>query len=242
MLYPLTMFCCGCSVPVGVGIILTFHLTACLGYVASVCSNVILHSPGFASTWSLDMQMLGVAFSLIGLAAIVSAMWGVVHRVETNIRLYLYYLMLCFVLDSAALVYYCLVEDPCRLAGDLVAIAASNYGEAFLCGTFRTMSYFAAAAGIAVLVYCLWVVWSFCEDVHDGKNGPELWQLLPTRDEVFTKRRTVQGSALDTVGAGQSSLPGAQPYGAISAECGSTIFSGDFHETSYPPREASYPF
>mmetsp|Transcript_132373 Transcript_132373/g.423616 ORF Transcript_132373/g.423616 Transcript_132373/m.423616 type:complete len:240 (+) Transcript_132373:93-812(+) len=234
MAYPLTMFCCGCSVPAGTTIILLFHLVACFGILASVCSNLIFHNPVFASTWSVQAQFLYMGFALMGIPIIVSALWGVANQVETNIRVYLYYLMCSFLENAVALVYFCLVEDVCRLAGTLVEVGTSNFGEAFLCGTFRTVSYFTVATGIAVEVYCLWVIWSFCEDVHDGKNGLELWQLIPSKDDMIQRSKSnKEGPYADIVGFAHTGLPG--PYGTVSTDA-ATIFGGGYHDTAYPPR------
>jgi len=234
------MFCCGCSVPVGAAIILVFHLAACCFYLACVCSNLIFHAPTFFSTWTVHAQLLYLAFSMVGIPIIASGLWGVMQRVEVNIRLYLYYLMTCFILDACALVYFFLVDDVCAAVGSFVNLMANSFGEAFLCGTFRTVSYFLCAGGIAVEVYCLWVIWSMCEDVHEGKNGPELWQLIPTKDGIIQKSRKPQeGPYDDIVGFAHMSLPGPHPspYGAIDPESDTGLFGGTNHETEYPPRK-----
>eukprot|EP00932_Pfiesteria_piscicida_P007050 SRR837773.17037.p1 GENE.SRR837773.17037~~SRR837773.17037.p1 ORF type:complete len:183 (-),score=21.78 SRR837773.17037:40-588(-) len=178
------------------------------------------------------------AWCLMGLPVIGGALFGIAHRVETNIRLYLYYLMLCFVMDVVLMVHAVLSEDVCRVAGTLVEVGASNFGEAFLCGTFRTISYVAVAAGVATEVYCLWVVWSFCEDLRDGKSGPELWELLPARDDIIQKTKKAQeGPYGDIVGFAHSQVPG--PYGTVG-ENTSTLFGGGYHDTAYPPRGDFY--
>jgi len=239
MIYPLTMFCCGCSVPVGATTILVFHLAAALFYMVCVCSNLIFHSPVFFSTWTAHAQLMYAAFTLLGLPIILSGLWGVYERVEVNIRLYLFYLMACFVVDASALVYFCLVDDVCDTVGSFVNLMASSFGEAFLCGAFRIFSYFMCATGIAVEVYCLWVIWSFCEDVHDGKNGPELWQLIPSKDGIIQKsKRPADGPYADIVGFAHTRLPG--PYGGVTVgeDDGSDgrLFGGNNHDSEYPPR------
>lgn len=240
MLYPLTMFCCGCSVPVGAMTVLVFHLAACFFFIGCVCSNLVLLSPTFFSTWTAHAQLFYLGFSMMGIPIILSGIWGVTSRIEVNIRLYLYYLMACFVLDAGALVYFCLVDDVCDTVGSFVNLMANSFGEAFLCGTFRIFSYFLCAGGIAVEVYCLWVIWSMCEDVHDGKNGPELWQLIPSRDNVIQKNKRAQdGPYADIVGFAHSPLPGPHPlpYGAIDPEReNGGLFGGTNHETAYPPK------
>eukprot|EP00419_Tripos_fusus_P006829 CAMPEP_0172679764 /NCGR_PEP_ID=MMETSP1074-20121228/16297_1 /TAXON_ID=2916 /ORGANISM="Ceratium fusus, Strain PA161109" /LENGTH=213 /DNA_ID=CAMNT_0013497993 /DNA_START=68 /DNA_END=705 /DNA_ORIENTATION=- len=213
MLYPLSMFCCGCSVPIGVGIILVCHLVACCFYVASACSNLIFHVPLFTSAWSGQMQLLYTAFSLVGIPTIFVAMWGLIMRVEANIRLYLFYLAFSVFVDMMAMVFYTLVRDPCdTLAGILLSMkqgsGSARSGEAFMCGTFRIVSYLSVSAMVLVEVYCIWVVWSLCEDVHSGKNGPELSELMPSKNAVVQKvKRVPEGPYDDIAGFAHSKVP-----------------------------------
>mmetsp|Transcript_45739 Transcript_45739/g.102832 ORF Transcript_45739/g.102832 Transcript_45739/m.102832 type:complete len:253 (-) Transcript_45739:42-800(-) len=247
MLHPLSVFCCGCSVRFGAGAILLCHLAVCVFYVASACSTIIFHSPFFSSSWSYHAQLLYTAFSLIGLPTIAAAIWGVVERIEANIRLYLLYLVLSFLVDLVAMVYLCLVEDPCTslktMAASIASSSGSNWaGEAFVCGTFRIASYVGITVAVLIEVYCLWVIWSVCEDVHGGRNGPELSGLMPTKESVIQKsRRPPDGPYDSIVGFAHTKLPGAypSPYGAISTSGmpgQSSIFGGSAHETDYPPR------
>merc|ERR1719203_885688 len=166
MLYPLTMFCCGCTIPVGASCIVFSHLALSILYVVSICSNVIFHTPLFASAWSIHMQLLYVAFCLVGIPIMCGALWGVYKRIETNVRVYLYYLGLCFLVDVCGMVYFCLIQDPCSMVGNFIDMTVENFGEAFLCGVFRILSYIVVAVAVVVEAYCLWVIWSLCEDVH----------------------------------------------------------------------------
>jgi len=249
MLYPLSMFCCGCPVNVGVSLILFFHLAACVFYVGSACSNLIFHNPFFSSSWSYNSQLLYTAFCLIGIPTIAAAAWGVASRIEINLRIYLSYLAISFLVDLGAMVYLCLIEDPCETVRSIVTSMTNGpaqwAGEAFLCGAFRIASYVLMTGAVLVEVYCLWVVWSFCEDVHGGKNGPELSGLIPVKDSIVEKtKRPQEGPYAGIVGFAHSKVPGPypSPYGSISTAGmpgQPTIFGGTVHETSYPPEQGS---
>jgi len=223
------------------------HLVICCFYVASACSSLIFHMPLFTSSWNGQLQLLYTAFSLVGIPTILVAMWGLIMRVEANIRLYLFYLALCALVDMNAMVFYCLVHDPCdTLSGMLHAMrhgsTDTRSGEAFMCGAFRIASYLGVSAVVLVEVYCIWVVWSMCEDVHSGKNGPELSELIPSKDAVVQKVKRMPDGPYDGIaGFAHSKVPGPypMPYGAIKTTgmpAQPALFGGTHHETNYPPR------
>mmetsp|Transcript_76464 Transcript_76464/g.177455 ORF Transcript_76464/g.177455 Transcript_76464/m.177455 type:complete len:252 (+) Transcript_76464:110-865(+) len=250
MLNPLSMFCCGCTIRFGVGVILICHLAVCCFYVASACSNLIFHNPFFSSSWSPQAQLFYTAFSLVGIPTVLIALWGTVMRVEVNIRIYLFYLACSFLIDLIALVYLCLLEDPCNTVSSIVSAMTNESkstpwgGQAFVCGAFRILSYFFVSAVVCVEVYCLFVVWSLCEDVHSGRNGPELHELVPGKDDIILKHKRQDGPYADIVGFSHSRVPGPYPsaYGTISTGMPGqpTIFGGTEHETEYPPRQDAY--
>lgn len=239
MLYPLPMFCCGCSIPVGVYVILMCHLVVSLLYVVSVSSNVIFHVPLLMSAWSVQSQLVYAGFCLLGIPLIVSALFGVWYRIEVTVRLYLYYFMACFLVNSSGLVYICLIQDACASIGSFVTLMSANFGEAFLCGAFRIISYFAAAGGIATQVYCLWIIWSMCQDMRAGQNFPELQSLLPHKESIVMRAKHIQKQAqADFIGFKHSDTPGPYPcaYGAISTENYESSLFGSVNTEMEPNR------
>lgn len=239
MLPTLNQFCCGCSPALGVGVILFFHLAACLFYIVCACSNIIGLHPTFWSSWSAPSQLVATGYFLVGLPIIFAAAWGVYTRTEINIRIYLGYFLLSFVVDAAYLITV-LANDVCDHAF-LSVLNKEEFGSAFVCGTARTASYAVVAAFLVLQVYCIWTVWSLCEDIHSGKNGPELSELIPGkgRDPIIIRNKSIEdGPQSGIVGFAKSSLPGPypSPYGAITTE-GNTIFGGTTHETRYPPAQ-----
>jgi hypothetical protein len=159
----------------------------------------------------------------------------------------MHYLAVCFLSNVAMVSYWCLLTNPCKEAGSIFKSMANAFGEAFLCGALQIASYFMVTLVVAVEAYCLWVVWSLCEDVHQGRNGPELSELIPGKEETYKNiKRHMEGPRADIVGFASSTLPGPYPnaYGAISTpgQSGRPIFGGTAHETDYPPRYEDDPY
>jgi hypothetical protein len=171
---------------------------------------------------------------------------------DVAVRLYLGYLLATFVIDSIALIYVFLWQNrSCNAPGSLMSAIAADMGQAFMCGFLRILTYVFVSAAICVEVYCLFIVWSLCEEVHEGANGVGLWELLPAKQAAFQKSaEALQGERLgpydNIVGLAHSKLPGSypSPYGALESSGfqghafggpGNTLFGGQQHEMSYPP-------
>jgi len=200
------------------------HLTVCCVYISCAISHFILHNKTLASTlWSPEVQMLLVMFFLMGLPIIFIGLVGVWQKLETHVRLYLYYFLATFGVDVGGLVYGFLVKDPCKTAHRVVSSAGEHLGEAFTCGVVEITAYFGVALAIVVEVYCLWTVWSFCEDVHRGMNGPALSGLLG-KDEMVEAH---QQSSLRRP-TGEYSVKGQ--YGTIDPDGAKLIFGSVHHE------------
>mmetsp|Transcript_89885 Transcript_89885/g.238801 ORF Transcript_89885/g.238801 Transcript_89885/m.238801 type:complete len:259 (-) Transcript_89885:74-850(-) len=248
VLSPTSMFCCGCPVRFGVGSITLGHLVLCCFYVVSACCNLIFKDPFFSSSWSPLWQVIYAAFCLVGIPVTIMAFWGVLNHREVNLRIYLFYLACSCVVNLAFLIYICLIEDACNsvrffmdsLSGDGRRQDIPS-GQAFACGVFRIASYLFVAIVVAVELYCLYVVWSMCEDVHSGRGGPEFAELIKAKDlEGFSqkRRRPAESPYASVVGFERGKAPGAYPsvYGTLFASDRGSIFGGRNHETSYPPR------
>lgn len=243
------MFCCGCSPATGVLLVLACHFIACILQLASICSNVIWKTPLLFEHSSTSGQLFVAGLCLIGIPVIIAAFFGVTKRIETNIRLYLYYLFVCFAIDTAAVLYFCLVQDICD-SETFEEVLDGDTGESFMCGISRILTFLFVAATICLEVYVLWLVWSLCEDVHLGTNGPELSVLIPGKDDILQKNRRPQdGPYAGIVGFAHTKVPGPYPYpdrNAYGSTLGMpgqpTMFGGTYHETAYPPSKESAAF
>lgn len=191
-----------------------------------------------------------IGFVMCGIPIIFAAMYGVVKRMDVAVRLYLLYLLATFVLDTVALMYLYLWRDSCDGPGTTMSKLISQVGKAFMCGFLRICSYLFVAVTISAEIYCLFIVWSLCEDVHEGAAGPGLWELIPGKEEAYLKKAYLkkneegerEGPHADIVGLATSHLPGAYPspngpYGAFEeiGFGGNSIFGGRSHEMNYPP-------
>lgn len=205
-------------------------------YLAATFAHIVLHSGYFGSIsdWSPLWQFSMIGFQIAGVAIILLGLLGIAKRIDVAVRLYLLYLLATFVVDTIFLIYYFLWNDNC---GGVTGLATTALmGQAFVCGFMRILSYLFVAAAICAEVYCLFIVWSLCEDVHEGVNGPGLWELLPAKEEAFERKREHMGgeregpfttSKIIGMAYYANNMPGAYPapYGAFESRCFS-IFGG----------------
>mmetsp|Transcript_43555 Transcript_43555/g.72359 ORF Transcript_43555/g.72359 Transcript_43555/m.72359 type:complete len:249 (-) Transcript_43555:41-787(-) len=240
-----TMFCCGFPVSYGVWIIMLVHLLTCIFYVYAAWMNVVFHQPAFGANWTSSMQMYATILCISGIVIILAAMYGVYRRIEVNVRIYLYFLFLCFVVDTYTVLKAFLFQDVCAASGMLLELLGDTFGKAFMCGFLRIAAYFMVAAVVSVEVYCLFIVWSYCEDVHEGMNGHGLENMLPTKEAAFKKVHRRHGSEraythADIIGLSHQKIPGPypSPYGALESNSlvSKSIFGGNEHEMNYPPK------
>lgn len=239
-----TMFCCGFPISYGVWLILAVHLIVCVLYLWSAWVSIVLHSQSFSAQWDASTQMWATLLSISGLTVILAAMVGVYKRIEVNVRVYLYYLLICFVVDTVTVVKAFLFKDVCATSGNMLDLMADSLGKSFMCGFVRIAAYFAVAAVISVEVYCLYLVWSFCEDVHEGANGHGLWNMLPNKEEAFKRMRPParerEYTHADIIGFAHQKTPGPypSPYGALEGNhmVSHSLFGGKEHDMNYPPK------
>jgi len=220
---------------------MAIHLLMCCFLFSSAFYSNMLQEVSLVSNWTLPTQMVSSGYSLAGILVISCALYGAVQRNETIVRLYLYFLLFTFVLDTSILTGRVLFSDMCAGEGDLARNLGHQFGDAFLCGSMQSLTYFFVAAAVMVQAYALWVVWSFCEDVHQGNSGPELSELLFSKGDVIQKRRDgVEGPYAGIVGLVHGAMPGAHamsPYGSLeSGELpeSETFFGGTSHNMNYP--------
>lgn len=247
MLLPLSTFCCGCSLPAGVTVILLCHLVQCIVFIHATCCNLIYHYASFMESWRIELQLAYFAFCLIGVPLICSASLGVLHKTEANIRIYLWYLILCTIVNLAWIIYSIASQDLCMDSeGSFFNFLSTRFGTSFLCGVAHIISWFVIAIVVLVEVYVLWAVWSICEDIRAGSYGPNLSELIPSKEAAFKKATQDGGPYAGIVGLAHAKLPGPYPtgrYGAVDTVSGTVPAQGMFgsskHETKYPPPMAA---
>lgn len=241
-LEPASTFCCGCSLKVGLATIMSFHLLACFLYISLAFFNIVLHVSTVGATWGPVMQMWISGLYFAGIPMICSGLYGVLKRIEVHVWIYFMYLAVCFAFDTIALVHVFMWQDACTTNKSIITILGQDFGEAFVCGLTRLASWIFVLAAITFEVYCLFIVWSFCEDLRINTPGPSLWELIPSKAEAFKKKHGLQNSNLlsqdDVVGIAHAKLAGPYPfpYGSVQdlADPTYTIFGGSEHEMNFP--------
>jgi len=260
-LKPASMFACGCSLNFGVKIILAFHLVACLLYLGATFCDIVLHmkSFGIIAAWNPVWQFSMIGFQMCGVIIILAAMYGISRRIDVAIRFYLCYLLLTFVMNTVALIdAFILGENGCVIPGNVGQKMQADFGLAFMCGFLHILSYLFVSSVIAMEVYCLYVVWSLCEDIHEGPYGPGIWTLLDSKEHAIEKENqhwssdhhrsshwhihdgwiySGDGPYANITGLNHTKLPGAypSPYGAMEG-CGfgeTNPMFGDQYAMSY---------
>lgn len=237
MVRPLNQFCCGCSLSFGVKFVLALNLIQNLFYIATSTSNIILRIPTFGFNVNLATQTFNAAFCLLGVPFILAAIFGVMYRQETHVRLYLYYIILSFLLDMAYVIVYLVVQDSCAMLPSVL----KKHGSAFACGFTRIFSFGFIIMVTSIQIYFIFTVWSLCEDLKAGGSGAGLPELLIGAEDSKRRKRK-GGSYADGLFGTGSANDGPFPinYGSVATPGiggSSRIFNGKHHEIEYPPRQ-----
>jgi len=245
------MFCCGCSLKVGVCIILGCHLLACVVYVAVTFSSLVLHMHSFDSAWGPSTQMALAALYLSGIPIILSALIPIIlsgarsvtNRTRASLQFYLAYLSVCLVIDSIVLIHAFMWQDACTTTGSFIKMLGEDFGAAAVCGFTRIASWSFTIAALSLEVYCVYVVWSLCEKMRVGTSLFE--ELMPGADEAFKKKHSRDNGPKDSaytdiIGLAHHKVQGPypSPYGATGclAAPNYKLWDGTDHDTNYPPR------
>jgi len=188
---------------------------------------------------SLPKQTFNAAYALFGIPFIIGGIMGVMYRLETHTRLYLYYAIITFFLDMFLVISNLLLNDVCTMLPPVL----QRSGEAFACGAARIGSIVIIAAVSVVEGYFCYVIWSLCQDQKAGGCGGKLPDLLATAEQRKNKRK-MDSDYHNNLYAMQAAASGIIPgYGTsghnrqpklVGGSHG--IFHGKFHDCQYPPK------
>lgn len=234
MVRPMSSFCCGCPLSFGVALVIALNFVQSLFYIVTATMNVILRVPTIGAGAGLVSQTFNAAWCLLGMPFIFAAIWGLIYRQESNVRLYLYYMMVSFGLDISYIIAYFATTDQCGNMPD----ALKQHGTAFACGFTRLMGLVFIMSMLIIVCYFIFTVWSYCEDLKAGGGGVGFPALLEAAGEMRIKRRQAYGGAMfgDTYGGyGKADGMGFGNYQPPGLGSQQPIFDGGFHETQYPP-------
>jgi len=195
MLRPTSQFgCCGCGFDLvtGVKLVLSSHLMLCFFCCAIAIGDIVLKVPSFGYVVSSAAEIYTAAWSLAGIPIIIVAIAGVNYRMEGNVRLYLYYLLATTLVDIGFFINILMTQDACT---HLQPIVAAGGGRALACGIARSFSVVGFTIVVCVQLYCLYAVWSYCEDLAAGGSAAMIADLLYGRDDAF-KARAMRGARM----------------------------------------------
>lgn len=225
---PASQFCCGCSVKFGVNLILIVHLIECL-WVTIMTGVFIIGRNTFMIEYAFSdvgMQIAFACFALAGIPIILVGLWGARNGVEACLRVYLFYMILNFLLDTIYSVYHFGYHHTCD---DLPGIMAQQ-GRAWACGMARVFDIGSLLVMLAIPAYLIHIVHSFCEDMAEGGSGPDLSGLT----SVSKRKQPFAADPYSSV----LGLTSYSEYGGVGG--GQPILDGTYHEMAYPPPQSVY--
>mmetsp|Transcript_23751 Transcript_23751/g.54857 ORF Transcript_23751/g.54857 Transcript_23751/m.54857 type:complete len:240 (+) Transcript_23751:67-786(+) len=226
VLFPLSSCCCF-STRTGSAIIITLHLVYLLLSLWAVAWDVVLGYKPAEFGFSTPVCILLGMFYLVGLPIILGGLYGVYTAVSPWVRMYLWYALVAFTINVLMLTALLFLDaEPCggTQTGTMSSTAGQfDDGSAMLCGWTRIAQCGIFACLTMCQVFCLWVVWSHCEEMHIGLEVPTFTKLLPALEEaqqVFKKRLRQDGPYAGIVGVAHTKLPTSYPpvglsYGAL---------------------------
>lgn len=171
---PAHKFACCFSLGFGVKLIMWPHLVLCFYSVATALER-LLSGDGAFDAW----QIFETVWSMLGIPIVAAGLWGVYHRLEPHVRLYLDYLTISVIIDLYQIVDLLLMRDSCV---NVKLSAGVQGGRAFACGVARSISMTSAVVMVAVSLYMVYIVWSWCEDTDGSAAASALTDLLAMAD------------------------------------------------------------
>lgn len=175
MLQPASRFLCYFPLSVGVKLLLWLHLGVCIYTCGVAIGNVMMNFSNVGLATSSGMQIFSAAWSMAGIPLILVAIWGAYNRLEIAVRYYLYYLVVSAVIDTVYLIDLFLLQDAC--VHIQLAVMARG-GRAFACGMARMFSATAAVIATLGVLYMVYIIWSFCEDLNSPGSSGVIGELL----------------------------------------------------------------
>lgn len=241
---PTVVFCCGCNLIHGVYMILGFHLLACFGNILTGFMAVMFDFKGAVSCWGLALQIWFCGMYLGGIPIIASAAYGVWKRHAAGVWIYFTYLTICTAYDTTTLIKQYWLAEPCDTLHSFTVLLGTDFGESFVCGCVRLFAVIIVLSVFTVEFYCIYVVWSFCENVHLCVISEHLDDLIVNEHDKFKrmlhKYRDHSFPNDDVTGLPHAKTPGPypSPYGSVEQSATyphNPILGGTYHAMAYPP-------
>lgn len=146
-----------------------------VGLVLICIGHVILNSIVLSNTSSVEpIELVGIrirpttqtllgTWALTGMPIIVLGAVGSMFRITWALRLYMFYLIGTFLVDSALTLQIFYEADVCTT---VVPKSIRKMGTAFVCGYTDMMVFVLLLVLGTVSLYCIWVVWSCLQEIQ----------------------------------------------------------------------------
>jgi len=229
---PLSQFCCGCELELGIKLVITWNALSCSFYMATAWMNIVMEVPGIGHEISLSTQVFNCFFAIASLPFLVSGIMGVRNKSETHLRIYLFWLMVTFLMD-ALWMSILLTKNACARIPWFLA----EQGGSWACGMMRVAALLLMLTLVTVQFYALFIIWSLCEKLMYRGSEPAFLDLVGEAKLLKARMPFQPKCGLFGTGAGQSA-PYPVSYGSLASQPfggGKAIFGGKFHEINYPP-------
>jgi len=243
--HPLPVCCCGCSITVGTrSILFTHFFIDCLWLLVIFREVVLFKNQGIMASMSITGVFFYSAWSVLGIVLTLNALYGVHHRLETNVRFYFVYLLVCLTISAVWVCWTFGVEGHCDKDGNFLGLTLNHsYAHAYFCGTLRIASLVLTSVLVVFMVYAAWVVHSWILEISSGRGMPHIGDLTYMKEHPADIRRNQRP---DYISPGVHGLPHARRqhhypsiYGTHESSVGmpmqGTLWGCKDHDIDYPP-------
>lgn len=200
--------CCGCSLDLGIKLLLVVNGVLCFFYMYTAFSNLVLDVATMGEGVPYSTQAFNCGFSILSIPFVASGFSGVMNDIAIHLRIYLYWYTFIVSLD----ICYCialLFQTSCE---QLPASLLKSSG-AFACGAMRLFQFSGVVFYVGIAAYLIFIIWSRCEQL-DRPSSADVMKALAASEHG--PKTTGPPEGLFGVGRG---LPKHDPlaYGSLAA-------------------------
>jgi hypothetical protein len=233
MVMALNQFLCGISLKTGTMFILFLNTLLNIMLIVAAVFNVVIPLPLFKLNFQAEIVIVLGFLGLMGMPFVLGGFWGCYMKSEPNVRVYLAYLWVIFACLIIVPAIFLAVKNPCHLF--LPASMQGAKGSAQSCGNMWVAIYGVGALVASVVLYLIFTVWSYCQELAIGGGQYGLPLLVEGK-----KRKDARGVSSGLFGTGAVTLQPSMPVNYAScATMGmggcNKFFNGKFHEADFPP-------
>jgi len=251
---PLTGFCCGCSLDVGVKVITLAHLAVNVAVLLAIFNDIVGKTSNFAIWYENDLTlaMMLSGWTLCGVLFCVAGFWGTFLKSETIVRVYWYYAVACYCIMLGFVIKDLVLSGPC----ESIPVLLNGVATAVTCGVFRIVNGLVVGGATIVPLYFIFVVNAYCDNIAYGNSGPGFSDLVGGSDRfyrpwLYSKQDQnevsdyVMSNSMQTVNVnapgGYGNPNRGSGYGAVYHQAASQglggsqpLFGNSFHDLNYP--------